>query len=205
MAILNKTGITNGGTIQAEHVTRTIDALTGGSTDTIIATGSFSGSFIGTFTGTGSYATTASYALNAISAAEYMTLQLSSGILTNVTSGSTVYIGTGVTSSTATRVGAIIPFNCVIMSASFKLNAMSLVSPAALMVTNSLWSNVNSTPVLVVTGSSLDPRTLYIDGHSVSAGSTSVSAGRFINASFIPNASTTGSFVVSADILIKKV
>jgi len=47
MAILNKTGITNGGTIQAEHVTRTIDALTGGSTDTIVATGSFSGSFKG--------------------------------------------------------------------------------------------------------------------------------------------------------------
>jgi hypothetical protein len=47
MAILNKTGITNGGTIQSEHVTRTIDALTGGSTDTIVATGSFSGSFKG--------------------------------------------------------------------------------------------------------------------------------------------------------------
>ena len=47
MAIINKTGITNGGTIQAEHVTRAIDALSGGSTDTIVATGSFSGSFRG--------------------------------------------------------------------------------------------------------------------------------------------------------------
>jgi len=47
MAIINKTGITTGGTIQAEHVTRTIDALSGGSTDTIVATGSFSGSFKG--------------------------------------------------------------------------------------------------------------------------------------------------------------
>ena len=27
MAIINKTGITNGGTVQAEHVTRAIDAL----------------------------------------------------------------------------------------------------------------------------------------------------------------------------------
>jgi hypothetical protein len=72
MAILNKTGITNGGTIQAEHVTRTIDALTGGSTDTIVATGSFSGSFTGTvtgtLTGTASFATSASYVLNATSA-----------------------------------------------------------------------------------------------------------------------------------------
>jgi hypothetical protein len=47
MAIINKTGITTGGTIQAEHVTRAIDALSGGSTDTVVATGSFSGSFKG--------------------------------------------------------------------------------------------------------------------------------------------------------------
>ena len=47
MAIINKTGITTGGTIEAEHVTRAIDALSGGSTDTIVATGSFSGSFKG--------------------------------------------------------------------------------------------------------------------------------------------------------------
>ena len=47
MAIINKTGITNGGTIQAEHVTRTIDALSGGSADTVVATGSFTGSFKG--------------------------------------------------------------------------------------------------------------------------------------------------------------
>ena len=61
MAIINKTGITNGGTIQAEHVTRAIDALSGGSTDTVVATGSFSGSFTGTLTGT---ITSASYAPN---------------------------------------------------------------------------------------------------------------------------------------------
>lgn len=47
MAIINKTGITDSGIIQAEHVTRTIDALSGVGTDTIVATGSFSGSFVG--------------------------------------------------------------------------------------------------------------------------------------------------------------
>jgi hypothetical protein len=47
MAIINKIGITDGGIVQAEHVTRAIDALSGGSTDTIVATGSFSGSFKG--------------------------------------------------------------------------------------------------------------------------------------------------------------
>ena len=65
MAIINKTGITDGGTIQAEHVTRAIDALSGVSTDTIVATGSFSGSVVGTLTGTASFANTASFALNA--------------------------------------------------------------------------------------------------------------------------------------------
>jgi hypothetical protein len=72
MAVINKTGITNGGTVQAEHVTRAIDALSGVSTDTIIATGSFSGSLTGIATSatsasyavTASYATTASFALN---------------------------------------------------------------------------------------------------------------------------------------------
>ena len=64
MAIINKTGITNGGTIQAEHVTRAIDALSGGSTDTVVATGSFSGSLTGVAT-SASFATTASFALNA--------------------------------------------------------------------------------------------------------------------------------------------
>ena len=47
MALINKTGITTGGTVQAEHVTRAIDALSGVSTDTIIASGSFTGATTG--------------------------------------------------------------------------------------------------------------------------------------------------------------
>ena len=50
MAVINKTGITTNSTIQAEHVTRAIDALSGVSTSTIIATGSFSGSLNGAVT-----------------------------------------------------------------------------------------------------------------------------------------------------------
>jgi hypothetical protein len=64
MAIINKTGITNGGTIQAEHVTRVIDALSGVSTDTLILSGSMTGSLIGILTGTASFATTALNATN---------------------------------------------------------------------------------------------------------------------------------------------
>ena len=56
MALINKTGITNGSTIEAEHITRAIDALSGGSTDSVSITGSLMGS--------SSFALTASYALN---------------------------------------------------------------------------------------------------------------------------------------------
>ena len=70
MAIINKTGITDGSTIQAEHVIRAIDALSGGSADTVVATGSFSGSLTGIAT-SASFATTASFALNAGSGAGF--------------------------------------------------------------------------------------------------------------------------------------
>jgi hypothetical protein len=67
MAIINKTGITSGGTIEAEHITRAIDALSGVSTDTVVATGSFTGSFTGLFSGaitSASFATSASRAVS---------------------------------------------------------------------------------------------------------------------------------------------
>jgi hypothetical protein len=74
MAIINKTGITDGGTIQAEHVTRAIDALSGVSTDSIVATGSFTGSFKGTFTGIASQAATISTSNNAAEDTNYYIL-----------------------------------------------------------------------------------------------------------------------------------
>jgi hypothetical protein len=98
MAIINKTGITTGGTIQAEHVTRAIDALSGGSTDSVIATGSFSGSFTGELTGTASFATTASYALNA-------------GVSSIQTSGSTLYSSNPATSVFSTTNGIFLGGN----------------------------------------------------------------------------------------------
>jgi len=47
MATISKTGIANGNTAQAEHLTRIIDALDGTAATEVIATGSFTGSFIG--------------------------------------------------------------------------------------------------------------------------------------------------------------
>lgn len=52
MATISKTGISNGSTIESEHITRIIDALDGTSSAEIVATGSFTGSFTGNTVGT---------------------------------------------------------------------------------------------------------------------------------------------------------
>jgi len=61
MGTISTSGIAPGSTISATHILNITDALNGsGSTTTIIATGSFSGSFRGNLTGTASLATKAS-------------------------------------------------------------------------------------------------------------------------------------------------
>ena len=47
MATISKADIGTGNTIQAEHITRIIDALNGTGSADVIATGSFTGSFNG--------------------------------------------------------------------------------------------------------------------------------------------------------------
>ena len=69
MATISKTGIQDGLTSKAEHITRIIDALDGTATTEVVATGSFTGSFDGIYTGTvvsASYAVTASHALTGV-------------------------------------------------------------------------------------------------------------------------------------------
>jgi len=210
MALLNKTGITNGGTIQAEHVTRTIDALTGVSTDSIIATGSFTGSFTGPLTGTASFAATASrsvsssfaatasYALNAVgSGTEYMTLRLSSGTITGVTSGSAIYIGTNTTSSQVGRVGVFLPYNCMIVSASVYLN--SPVSTNTTLTNGGLYYN----SVEIAGLEDLDPKNVFIDATYIPVG-YDASGDKWINVAYTPSDTANGRFELSADILIKK-
>lgn len=197
MALLNKTGITNGGTIQAEHVTRTIDALTGVSTDSIIASGSFTGSLNGTAS-FASFAATASFALNAVgSGAEYMTLRLSSGTITGVTSGSAIYIGTNTTSSQVGRVGVFLPYNCMIVSASVYLN--SPVSTNTSLTNGGLYYN----SVEIAGFEDLDPKNVFIDARYIPIG-YDASGDKWINVAYTPNNTATGRFELSADILIKK-
>jgi hypothetical protein len=118
MAVINKTGITNGTTIQAEHVTRAIDALSGGSTDSVVATGSFNG----TLTGNATTATTATTATNATNTA-----------VTNTSTGTGPYYITFVESATgnvAQRVDATgLTYNAttdtITATASFATTALS--------------------------------------------------------------------------------
>jgi len=244
MAILNKTGITDGTTIQAEHITRTIDALTGVSTDTIAATGSFTGSFAGnvsitdTTTGTGPYyiaftsaatgnqqlrvdstgllfnattniiaatasvATTASYAVS--SEKDWMTLRLSTGLITGVTSGSIIYVGIGgVTGSVINRIGLMLPaYSCSIVSASVYCNAPvatnTILGPVRLM-----YDVTGSLPVTASNLSSLDPQTKFLDANSTAV-NLLAAPNKWINLAFTPNATVTGQFVISADVVIKK-
>lgn len=86
MATISKSGISNGSTIESEHITRIIDALDGTGSAEIIATGSFSGSFTGTLAGT------ASYAENAGGSPSYYSLSFSS-TADNPADNTTYYIG----------------------------------------------------------------------------------------------------------------
>jgi hypothetical protein len=91
MALIDKTSIGTGNTIQSEHITRIIDALNESGSYEIIATGSFTGSFTGDGSGltgvtvtstpsatSASYATTASHALYAVSASYEINYETSS-------------------------------------------------------------------------------------------------------------------------------
>jgi len=201
MATISKTGISNGSTIESEHITRIVDALDGTSSAEIIATGSFTGSFTGNMSGTASFATTASFALNAVASSnEYMTLRLSSGTITGVTSGSDVYIGTNTTSSILGKVGVLLPFTGTIISASVYVNTAAGTN--ASLDNGSLWYNVTDSPLQIGSFNSLDLNT-STDGDFIGL-SQDHDAGRWITVSYTPDTTFTGSFELSADVLIKK-
>lgn len=83
MARISKSGISNGGTIDASHITRIIEALDGTGSADIYATGSFTGSFIGNGSGltnvtassatSASFATTASFLTGTVASASFAT------------------------------------------------------------------------------------------------------------------------------------
>jgi hypothetical protein len=191
MAIINKTGITNGGTIQAEHVTRAIDALSGGSTDTIIATGSL--------LGTASFATTASYALNAAgSGTQYVTLTFFHSPVTNTSNGRVSYIG-GYSSAprtdSADRIGLVVPFNGTITYGS----ATSYASTTDT-ATVACDFYVNGAQIGSI-ANALD-LTNYVD-KSNNTFNDSVSAGDIITVALTETSTTSAVWNINASLIIK--
>lgn len=151
MATISRTGITNGGTIDADHVTRIIDALDGTGTATVVATGSFTGSLIGTVTGTGSYATQALSSSFAVSAS----------IAASATSASIATSATTATSATSASIAT---------SASFAISGSRAVS-ASYAVTASYAVNASSFPY---TGSAQITGSLGVIGTTTISGSVDI-------------------------------
>ena len=204
MAIINKTGITNGGTIQAEHVTRVIDALSGVSTDSLIITGSITGSVTGVLNGTASFAITASHALNAPAPTEYITIRLSHEKQTGIVDAAESYFGPNSmsTKSGVNKTGAILPFNCQIISASF-YTAVDVIGSGN--TSYNIMYDISGTPSTIITGPTLNLGA-ELDANTISVASSTLSAGDLINIEMIESGTdATVQFTSAVDLFIKKV
>lgn len=198
MAIINKTGITNGGTIEAEHVTRTIDALSGVSTDTIIATGSFTGSFVGALTGTASFATTASYALNAAgTTTKYYTLTFFHTTVTNTTDTTQKWIGgfaAAPNTASPNQIGLVVPFNGEIIYAT--ATSYASTTDTATIDVDIL---VNSNPENTITN--LDLSVPYDTGYTEPG--TAVVASDIVTIRLTENGTSNAVWNINSTVLIK--
>jgi hypothetical protein len=140
MAILPKSGITNGGTIQASHITNIVESLDGTGSYTIAATGSFTGSLVGSLTGTGSYAN------QALSSSYTLTASLSA----NATSAS--FATTASLSANATSASFATTASYVANASSFPFTGSAIIS-GSLIVTGSITTSVGFTGSLNGTAS----------------------------------------------------
>jgi hypothetical protein len=254
MATISKTGITDGNSIEAEHITRIIDALDGtvareismhqanvnylyisssayqisqnnagsivfnaqdNDQDTII--NHFGGEYSSSFTenglitnaaitasgfqGTTSFATTASYALNA-EAPEYMTLRLTMPPKTDITGSAVYYIGPSTTSDSIDKIGIKLPYACTIVSASVYSNLSATSSFEGATISPRLYHDIAGTPVPIGTFTDLDMN-MYIDGNSLAINFAG-GAGKWVNLRIVENDTSACVYTVTCDILIKK-
>jgi hypothetical protein len=206
MATISKTGIQDGSTSKAEHLTRIIDALDGTATTEVVATGSFTGSFQGDGSGltgivSSSYATTASYVVGGGS--EYMTLRLTTNEKLIDTTTSTFYLGSAGVSTLGTRTGLMIPYDCTIVSASVYTNA-TLPSTTTSTLSFRLFKNIDTAPVTIYSVASELDLEQYFDGDSGSIG-VDVSGSSWINLGIDEDDTSTCEYFVTCDVLIKKI
>ena len=176
MAVINKTGITNGNTIQAEHITRAIDALSGVSTDTIIASGSFTGSLTGIAT-SASFATTASFALNA-----------ASGVTINGNTNNSIVTATGTANTLQGESNLTFDGSTLIVSGSTRITGSLVVSGSTAISAPSAMA-VNGTTRIngPISGSITGSNNLILNLSTIGA------SGNFILPTTAPTSPTRGS------------
>jgi len=210
MAIINKTGITDGGTIQSEHVTRAIDALSGVSTDTVVATGSFTGSFQGSAgitnlqIGTNGYfisETSGIVLLNATNNSLDTQIRHRNGIISSSFSNLGLLINAPVraTSFTGSLLGTLTGTASFATTASYALNAIgSGTEYITLTFFHSQVTNTVNGQQTYIGGFAAPPNTLGPGDIGVVAPFT----GDIIYAAATSYASTTGSATVDTDLFI---
>ena len=120
MALLSKSGIGTGNTIQSSHITNIYDALNGSGSYEIVATGSFSGSFAGSIT-SASFASTASFVTTA---------QTASYVLSSVSASRSTSSSFATLAATATTASYIVTaqtasYIVTAQTASYVLNSVS--------------------------------------------------------------------------------
>jgi hypothetical protein len=174
------------------------------STDSLIITGSITGSVTGILNGTASFAVTASHALNAPAPTEYITIRLSHEKQTGIVDTTTSYFGpkSMSTKSAVNRTGAILPFNCQIISASF-YTAVDVLGSGN--TSYNIMYDIAGTPSTIATGPTLNLGA-ELDANTISVASSTLSAGDLINIEMIENGTdATVEFTSAVDLFIKKV
>ena len=153
---------------------------------------------------TSSYATTASYALNAAGGggSEYMTLRLTTNEKLIDTTNSTFYLGSAGVSDSPTRTGIMMPYDCTIVSASVYTNT-PVPSNTTSALSLRLYKDIDTTPVIVKNLGSLDLEQ-YFDGINAPI-DANVNSNSWINLLIGQDATSTCEYFVTCDILIKKV
>jgi len=175
MALLSKSGIGTGNTIQSSHITNIYDALNGSGSYEIVATGSFSGSFAGSIT-SASFASTASFVTTA---------QTASYVLSSVSASRSTSSSFATLAATATTASYII----TAQTASYVLNSVSAsfastATTASYIVTAQTASYVlNSVSASFATSASRSTSASFSTSSSVSVSSSfAVTASHLLNA-----------------------
>ena len=193
MALLSKSGIGTGNTIQSSHITNIYDALNGSGSYEIVATGSFSGTFAGSIT-SASFASTASF---------ITTAQTASYVLSSVSASRSTSSSFATLAATATTASYIVnaqtaSFVATAQTASYVLNSVSAsFATSASRSTSASFSTSSSVSVSASFANAAMTSSYIVTAQTASYVLNSVSAS-FSTSSSFANTSVSASYAVSA-------